>query len=335
MGLETFMEQHGVMFDVRRTGQSFQAKGLRNHDRGGEEYIGFYPNTDIRVGDILFNTVTRQEFQVTRVDYHLIHGEVFQVKAYFRSADRREEDGRQPPPVFNYIKIGQASSVQIQQGTVASTQSNSVDVGDRQTLLELAHSLKPKLPLDANSQVEPSPLADVHALLARAQDNRSPLASLIAEALVLAQKLKAEELDRFCRQELAGWATADCKGLPPAYRQVPAFVSTARIFTEHPRWNREDVFDYMRQDPHFIEFPMTVTQPIATVEAMHVPEGDRGILSVTGKARDFLPDTKTPEATIYYYVQPSSYRFLLQCIRSELTQRLLALLPAFSSGEPK
>jgi hypothetical protein len=334
VGLENFMEQHGVMFDVRRAGQSFQAKGLRNNDRGGRDYIGFYPNTDLQVGDTLHNTVTLQDFQVTEVDYDLIHGEVLQVKAYFETGPRSgaHADRQQASSVFNYIQIGQASNVQIQQGTVGSDQSAETPPAEQGMLTEILDLLRRQEARHSERASQPSLGARVQATLTKVLA-RERLSECITEVLALALESRNGDLETFCRRELGGWVPSHQSELPPAFRQVEAFVSPVLLRLADARWKTSDIFAFMQQHPQqFALETVTVAEPIATVESVEIPQNPTGILLSQTKLGNLVPGAEHADAPIYYYVRPSSYTYLLDRIRGELTAKLLTLLPSASPG---
>jgi len=86
--LGTFMRRGGEKFEISREGESevLLAEGLRNTEKStNREYIGFYPNTDIRSGDWIKGTVSGDEFHVVDVTRNVVHQQMFQVKAYYET----------------------------------------------------------------------------------------------------------------------------------------------------------------------------------------------------------------------------------------------------------
>jgi len=76
----------GPLYDIMRNGVVVATRnGIPSSD---ESRIGFENNTDVRVGDILVEQITREEFPVARVKPKVSGSQVLLIEAH-RSAERR------------------------------------------------------------------------------------------------------------------------------------------------------------------------------------------------------------------------------------------------------
>jgi hypothetical protein len=127
MPLDAFMQMGGEDFEVRRAEQTaFTTTGLRNTEKGGRKYIGFHPGTDIRPGDVLRGQLSGTEFRVIDVDSMIVHGSVFQVKAFYEVKSQMKQE-----PTHS-VNIGTMVNSALQQGSAGATQSLSVQISQEQ-----------------------------------------------------------------------------------------------------------------------------------------------------------------------------------------------------------
>lgn len=134
MRLDHFM-RHGEMFSIRRGSQEHEAKGLKNGDRAGRRYIGFYPGTDVQKGDLLHGAVSGNKWRVTDVETSLMHGRVFQIKAYIDPPPQHERHA----PMG--IHVGSMVNSAIQQGSPGAIQSIAVTQQNRENIAEVLDAL--------------------------------------------------------------------------------------------------------------------------------------------------------------------------------------------------
>jgi len=103
--LDDFMQLGGELFQIIREGESHEAEGLRNTEKSTKrKYVGFYLGTDVQTDDWLKGTVSGDEFHVLDVTRDVIHGRVFQVKAYYETKAeymKRIASERAQLPTFN------------------------------------------------------------------------------------------------------------------------------------------------------------------------------------------------------------------------------------------
>jgi hypothetical protein len=183
----------------------------------------------------------------------------------------------------------------------------------------------------------PAPKADVGGVLTRLQSQDVPLAQCMAEALEIARAVKNPQLEAFCRNELTGWkdgAVDPLTGERPAYRLVEAFVSANEINMQYVGWggSAQNVISYMRSEPdEFFPHRMFYTQSVSELEAGKPSYTKKGLFSQLARQKDIMDDPPHPDMPVFVYAAGDSALHVLERIRRELTQRLLALLPPVSA----
>ncbi len=74
-------------------------KGLKNTEKGSnKKFIGFFPDVDIQIGDILMLPNTSIKYSIVDVDTSTYMGEIYQLKAYYQTAPA---EPKQPSVTFN------------------------------------------------------------------------------------------------------------------------------------------------------------------------------------------------------------------------------------------
>ena len=74
-------------------------KGLKNTEKGSnKKFIGFFPDVDIQIGDILMVPNTSIKYSIVDVDTATYMGEIYQLKAYYQTAPT---ELKQPSVTFN------------------------------------------------------------------------------------------------------------------------------------------------------------------------------------------------------------------------------------------
>lgn len=207
-------------------------------------------------------------------------------------------------------------------------------------IVELTGSIMPVFVRQEGGEVLPrvSYQSDVTELIAQLQARTMPVSEAVARALPIAQKAKSASLERFCRNELAGWTQEEWDKYPgkePTYRLVEAFASVSeRINLQYWGWGQSPaaVFQYMREKPDvFWPTNMMVVESVRSVESQAGRSSEAAVIVVTRSLGDFLPDTDKPDLPVLVYVKPDSYSQVLNSVRTELTRELLALLPRVST----
>ncbi len=182
--------------------------------------------------------------------------------------------------------------------------------------------------------------SDISTLLGKIQSRVVPLSKCITESLEIAHKVNNPSLERFCRNELTGWTKEKVDKYPddyPTYRQVEAFISASKINLQYLGWGgiSSNIFDYMRSDKeNFIPTKLPIPGSVSIIES-NIPTIDpqKGILTKDARLKDLLPDTNTPDIPMFIYLRADSYINVLESIRTELTKRLLDLLPKIKNEE--
>ncbi|CAH0345727.1 hypothetical protein [Bacillus sp. CECT 9360] len=95
--LESFMEMGGEQFEVYRNDIKIEeVEGVPNREKEtNRAYIGFYPNTDIEVGDRLVGKISKNKYYIDDKKSQVIQGSVFQLKGYYlteRELEKMEKE---------------------------------------------------------------------------------------------------------------------------------------------------------------------------------------------------------------------------------------------------
>jgi hypothetical protein len=187
----------------------------------------------------------------------------------------------------------------------------------------------------------PSYQSEVAELIALLQAGKVRVSEVVAKALLVAQRARSDPLEWFCRNELAGWTQQEWDRYPggePTYRLVEAFATvSARVNLQYWGWGRSAaaVFQYMREHPDdFWPLNMMIVEPVSSVESRASQASISAVISLTRTLGEFLPDTEKPDVPVAIYVSPDSYIRVLESVRTELTRRLLALLPRVTAEPP-
>jgi hypothetical protein len=204
-------------------------------------------------------------------------------------------------------------------------------------LVELAGAISPTIKkISKTEEVKATEYSsDISTLLSKIHALTIPLSQCIAEALDIAQKVKNDSLERFCRNELIGWEQKNLDEYPnekPTYRLIELFVSPfAQINMQYVGWgeNVSNVFNYMRSNSkHFFPMKMMVPESVSQIEANRLVDPQKGIMTLTMQQKDIILDSKTPSVPVFGYARADSFLNVLELIRVELTKRLLDLLPS-------
>ncbi len=185
---------------------------------------------------------------------------------------------------------------------------------------------------DDKSRETDSISTDISGLLFKVQSRNISLSQCLVEGVALAQKLRDSTFEKFCRDELSGYA--DPSTSPPTYRIIDIFVGIARINMRSPSWgeNSNNVFEYMRQDTeNFIPYRILIAHSISSIES-HIQNADfqKGIVVFSLKIGDINPKASNPNTEVPAYAHPAQYQGIFEAVRRELTVRLLNLLPTLN-----
>ena len=173
---------------------------------------------------------------------------------------------------------------------------------------------------------------EVSELVAKVQGKQIPLSQCIAEALPLGRKYGDEKLIEFCKNELMGWERRKIpKDDSHNYRLIEVFCSPlAKINPQYFGWGESasNMFSYMEEHPdEFFPRKMFATQPISVLEQNMPPDPQKYFLSWAQPMTDFIPDSSIRDGKVFCYARANAYESLIEAVRTELTKKLLNLLP--------
>ena len=118
---------------VRNSNLISTVKGLKNTEQGtNKKYIGFYPDIDIQIGDVLSTPNSDIKYFVVDIDTATYMGEIYQIKAYYQNTS----------PVVNQTSstvynISNASNSIIGNQQSAIINNSSFNIDDLKELVEL------------------------------------------------------------------------------------------------------------------------------------------------------------------------------------------------------
>lgn len=117
------MELSGEDFEIVRGGETRPMQGTRNKQKGtNRRFVKFYPDTDVKVGDILIRKISGDKWDVVEVDPDIISGQVFSVNAYYQTDLERE---KQQPQAVSYTFNNSSNIIAGSQAIVTM----NVDIG--------------------------------------------------------------------------------------------------------------------------------------------------------------------------------------------------------------
>jgi len=110
--LDRFMPRFGVAYKVTRAGAEIASiTGLPNEEKSPHRnYVGFYPDADICVNDILENS-SNDVFYVVETKSTYFHGKPIELKAYYQTEFERKNAPKQHAAVNYNIGIAHGSII--------------------------------------------------------------------------------------------------------------------------------------------------------------------------------------------------------------------------------
>ncbi len=130
--LNSFRNQM-IDFDIYRNSALINTvKGLKNTEKGtNRKFIGFFPDVDIQIGDVVKTPNTNISYSIIDVDTSTYMGEIYQLKAYYQTAP---VEPKQAPITFNVN--GSPNSIFGTQ-TSAIINNPSFNISDFDNLIEV------------------------------------------------------------------------------------------------------------------------------------------------------------------------------------------------------
>jgi hypothetical protein len=140
-GPRDFIRDYGEVFDIRRGDGSTQAQGLKQSK--ARKHVQFLDSADVRVGDILYGTVSRNEFRVTEIERQDYRRFGIIINAYYENLNRAPEPAA--PTSVNTINVGTMTNSALQQASPGAQQILSLDTEHRVTAQEIVAELLEKI----------------------------------------------------------------------------------------------------------------------------------------------------------------------------------------------
>lgn len=177
---------------------------------------------------------------------------------------------------------------------------------------------------------------DISNLISEVQSRTTSLAECLAKALALAQKYNFGNLELFCRYELVGWEKDNLVKSPqnaPNHRLIEVFFSPfAELNLQYYGWgnNSSTVFDFMKKNTKdFFFLKMIYPHSISRIESLIEQSSPlhQSIITDQYPMQEVIPDSPIPDHPVRLYTKPSNLLGILDATRSELTKKLLDLLP--------
>lgn len=167
--LDAFID-HMIEFEVYRNDVFvFKTKGLKNTEKNTNRcYVGFYPFTQIEVGDVLVSFGIK--YYIVDIDTQTWQGQISQIKAYYQTTLPTSNTSNST--IFN-ISNAQNSIIGNQQSAIVNNSSFSLENlkelielygnNDKQQLYELTSSLEELLKKDEFHKSKLSKFGDLIA----------------------------------------------------------------------------------------------------------------------------------------------------------------------------
>ena len=170
-------------------------------------------------------------------------------------------------------------------------------------------------------------------LLSKIQSKRIPLSQCVAEALIIARTLGNETLEYICSKELGGWHSSDVADNAPCYRPtyrlIEVFVGANPLNMQYVGFgNYSNTIDFLRNSGNFTVSKMLMAEPLSQLEARVPPNPNKSIGSLETTLGAMNSNTKRPQEKVHLYFSPFETANIVEAVRTEVTKRLIDLLPA-------
>lgn len=221
--------------------------------------------------------------------------------------------------------------------------SKSYELG----LAKLATSIMPVISEnDENVSIVPDlKYEKVSKLLRSVQSRQQSLSESLTEALSLSLELKKNDLSNFCKRELMGWAGQNNweEDDAPKYRLSTVYASLAQINPTYAGWggNASIAFNYMRTNSDsFFPVKMVISLSVNQLENQLDKDVDKHMVVAEMPVSEFAykfkssvkyESGKESNIPVYLYSSAQDYVTIYENIRTELTKRLINLLPEINT----
>ncbi len=202
-------------------------------------------------------------------------------------------------------------------------------------LVSLCQALFPTVRHEPSFSLPPTRLkireSEITDILYDLQSESVPLAASLTRALDLSRRAKDAELQRFCRLELEGYNLYSSESNCPSYRIVTIYSSATHQINPYFAGfagNPSAAFEFMRSNPNdFVQQYLRFPFGAAEIESRRLASPDTQFLSLPTTHAELGIESSTPDAQVFRYASGDTFHKIARGIRSELSTRLLALLP--------
>jgi AbiTii/Putative DNA-binding domain len=169
-------------------------------------------------------------------------------------------------------------------------------------------------------------------LVSKIQSKTISLSQCVAEALIIARKLRNETLEYICQKELRGWHSADvADNAPhyrPTYRLIEVFMGTNQLNMQYVGFGHyTKTIDFLRNSGEFTVSKLLMGEPLSQLEAKVPPHPDKSIGTLETTLDAVNPKAKRPKTKVYLYFSPFVTGNIIEAVRTEITKHLIDLLP--------
>ncbi len=142
--------------------------------------------------------------------------------------------------------------------------------------------------------------------------------------LTFAGEIGNQELKQFCAAELAGHKMENEDEFPD-YRTLNGYVSYSQLSVTFFS-SAAEALQYMSQN--FRPQQIALGWPIVSIEDHAERADSKQIFYLERPCGEYVEKAPDPDRIIYFYAAGDSIRSVIRGIRSELSRRLVDLLPA-------
>ena len=202
-------------------------------------------------------------------------------------------------------------------------------------LVRLMAAMGPVLPVgdNPNQALGPAANQELADLIRRSQSLSEQFSETVALSLSYAQRHGHQELAEFCSNELTGYASTLADSMTESmagFRVIEGYVSFTEVNMQYIGWGGSvsNTWKYISNDPgHFAPHKLFIKHPISDIEKQARNAPPNTLMTMTRRHADLNPEVADPDTPVYIYARGDAMENVLQRIRSELTKKLVALLP--------
>src|SRR3990172_23938 len=169
-------------------------------------------------------------------------------------------------------------------------------------------------------------------LIQKAQSYDNRLSQVVAKTLAFALEIGDAELGNWCSQELSCYQDTGKDNLP-SYRYTHVFASPALINLQYIGWggSAPNALSHMKTDTeNFVPQNLALTFPVSEIEDRADRFSRNTLLHITVPYEGDMPEGRA-RPNVNLYGSGDTMQRVVESIRSELSRRLIKLLPSSAS----